>query len=410
MRIHILLLIVLALGGGIVGSMVVADLTGDRAPEPTREETTRIYVALREIREGERFDERNVRLAHRPTRGLPAGVVEQIEQLRSRVAAQGIAAGQPIQSTHFASVASASTAMNEPSPARTVTIELAADRAGPWVVSTGDDVRVASLEEFYRQALEIARRNVNDSPGSLAAPEPQVAPADLAGPTAFPPTHAVADDRDEQELAGGRIIRSPGMSSVITPEGAKILRWRKPTAGEAPIGGATAVPASAAALHVSSSLEGQRCDLLGETLAGQPFDVGDYRGRPVLLVVYLARGALGREELSLVERMVAQHRYRGLQVIGVGLDENPEVVRAFARHNQWDWPSVVGPLARQWARAAHLESELSLVVVNDEGRVTAVGNNAWQVAEPLALACAGATESQAPLRQARRTTASPSQP
>jgi len=416
MRFRTPVMIVLALSGGMVASMVVANLTGDRAPEVAKEEMTRIYVALRDIRDGESLDERNVMLSHWPTRGLPPGFVSQIDELKSRLATGRIIAGHPIQYTHFKPVEAPSPS---PSP-RMLAFEVGAGSQGPWVVSTGEQVQIAPLEEIWRQAVDVARRGEPD-------PIEPVESAELATEQPSPTLDVInstplADARTAlqrpTEAAPFPTEQPPWMSSIVTPEGAKILRWRRldpnsVTGREAkpePVAEALAAAPIATSNAMSALVPGQRCDLVGQTLTGQAFDWAAYRGRPVLVVVYLARSSACREELALVERLADAHRHRGLQVVGVGLDEDLEVVRAFTRHNQLDWPNVVGPIAREWARAARLESALSLVVISGEGRVAAIGHRAQEIAMTVASACSNSAEPLSPVREARRAEPTASQP
>lgn len=420
MRFRTPVMIVLALAGGMVASMVVANLTGERAPEVAKDETTRIYVALRDIGGGEPLDERNVMLRQWPTRGLPPGAVRQFDELKSRLAAGRITAGQPIQNTHFQVVEVPTPATDEPSSPRNLTIEIAAGSPGPWVVSTGQPLQVTPLEEVWRQAIEVARRAEPDPVDPVA---PATRATELTAPESDTVTSkSVVDSHPAQPVATGvaavPVEQAPWMSSIVTPEGAKILRWRGPSSASSTVRTPSSAAASiaiatdvnAATNNSSAGSPGQRCDLVGHTLAGQPFEWNTYRGRPVLVVVYLARSSTCREELALVERLADAYRHRGLQVVGVGLDEDLEVVRSFARFNQLGWPNVVGPTAREWARASRLESALSLLVVSDEGRVTGIGHRASDVALAVASACSNVQEPLPSVREARRAEAAASQP
>lgn len=414
MRWRISVMIGSALGSGMLASMLVANWTAPRPAEPPPEATTRIYVALRDLPDGAAIDERNVALVRWPTRGLPPGVVEQIDDVKRRLTDGRIAAGQPIQLSRLKSSTADATAggKSDPSAAAattappTVSIELGQHGSGPWLVSTGETLNVTPLEAACRQAAELARRT-ETAPTAPVVPSP--AAVETPPQTLGEPIATTAAERGE---AGGvqlHVEEIPWASSIVTPEGAKILRWRDPaelapaaTGARTPKlpAGTTSTSRSSAPL-ANNALAGRFCDLSGATLAGREFDWESYRGRPVLVVVHLARHAAGREELALVERVAESYRRRGLAVVGVGLDEDLETVRALARNNRINWPIVVGPDVRQWARTAGLDQPLTLLVVDEAGRVANVGHRVGDVTHSLALACddAGSLPS---VRQARR--------
>lgn len=81
----------------------------------------------------------------------------------------------------------------------------------------------------------------------------------------------------------------------------------------------------------------------GMTLDGQPFDLADSRGRPVILNFWGQSCVPCREEFPLLKRMLAEHAADGLEVIGILTDDPPAGAKAFIRDQGATWPTVDDP-------------------------------------------------------------------
>jgi DsbE subfamily thiol:disulfide oxidoreductase len=84
--------------------------------------------------------------------------------------------------------------------------------------------------------------------------------------------------------------------------------------------------------------------VLGTTLDGEPFDLADYRGTPVVLNFWASWCGPCRRELPALAAFAKAHPE--IQVIGVDYQDDVEAARTFAAENGATWPSVVddGPI------------------------------------------------------------------
>ncbi|MGH3738752.1 MAG: TlpA family protein disulfide reductase [Micromonosporaceae bacterium] len=133
---------------------------------------------------------------------------------------------------------------------------------------------------------------------------------------------------------------------------------------------------------VPSTLIGQPAPrLAGATLDGGHVDLRDYRGKVVLVNVWASWCAACREEHPALNAAQRKHGPRGLQIIGINMnDTRADASRFLEEMGGAAYPSVFDPHARaaiEWGTFAVPET----YVVNRDGIVVdkAVGavNEAW---------------------------------
>ncbi len=83
--------------------------------------------------------------------------------------------------------------------------------------------------------------------------------------------------------------------------------------------------------------------IVGTTLDGQPFDLTDYAGRPVVVNFWGPSCVPCREEFPLLKAKQAQYAADGLAIVGVLTDDPPEPARRFATDYGASWPTVEDP-------------------------------------------------------------------
>jgi cytochrome c biogenesis protein CcmG, thiol:disulfide interchange protein DsbE len=77
-------------------------------------------------------------------------------------------------------------------------------------------------------------------------------------------------------------------------------------------------------------------------LAGHNLNLSTYRGRVVLLDFWATWCYPCREEIPRFVELQDKYGKRGLQVIGVSMDDGPEPVREFYQRYKMNYPVVMG--------------------------------------------------------------------
>ncbi|MDQ3979172.1 MAG: TlpA family protein disulfide reductase [Actinomycetota bacterium] len=112
-------------------------------------------------------------------------------------------------------------------------------------------------------------------------------------------------------------------------------------------------------------------ELAGTTIDGQPFDLGQARGKWVLVNFFATWCVPCRQEHPDLVRFADVHRQLGdAEVVGVIYDDSESAVRQYRQEEGGDWPMVVDPKGRvalDWGVAGVPESYL----VTPDGRVAA---------------------------------------
>ena len=84
-----------------------------------------------------------------------------------------------------------------------------------------------------------------------------------------------------------------------------------------------------------------RADLAFRDLDGQPRTLADWRGKLVLLNFWATWCTPCLKEIPLLVETQREHGPRGLQIVGVAMDE-VDAVKAFAQRLQMNYPTMVG--------------------------------------------------------------------
>ncbi len=78
------------------------------------------------------------------------------------------------------------------------------------------------------------------------------------------------------------------------------------------------------------------------SLAGRMVKLSDFRGRVVLLNFWATWCPPCREEMPALKSLAHAHKSQGLTVIGISMDQNAAVVKAYAEEAGLDFPLVMG--------------------------------------------------------------------
>ncbi|MGH2474496.1 MAG: TlpA family protein disulfide reductase [Candidatus Limnocylindrales bacterium] len=84
-------------------------------------------------------------------------------------------------------------------------------------------------------------------------------------------------------------------------------------------------------------------EIAGTTLDGEPFQLSDYAGRPVILNFWGPSCVPCRDEFPLLIAKLAEHTADGLAVVGILTDDPPEPARQFVADYHATWPTVEDP-------------------------------------------------------------------
>jgi thiol-disulfide isomerase/thioredoxin len=105
--------------------------------------------------------------------------------------------------------------------------------------------------------------------------------------------------------------------------------------------------------------------VVGTTLDGEPFDLADYRGTPVVLNFWASWCGPCRRELPALAAFAKAHPE--IQVLGVDYQDDVAAARTFAAENGATWPSVIddGPIGA----AYEVPGLPATYLINAQGRI-----------------------------------------
>jgi len=135
-------------------------------------------------------------------------------------------------------------------------------------------------------------------------------------------------------------------------------------------------PGTEAAKKAAGSL--RRLDLVGKTLAlkgmglqNEPIDTTRYHGKTVLIVFWASWASPFKAELPELKKIAAKYRDRGLEVIGVDLDNERSEVDAFLKDNPLSWPQIFegGGLEGRLAVEYGITSVPTMFLADAQGKV-----------------------------------------
>ena len=123
-------------------------------------------------------------------------------------------------------------------------------------------------------------------------------------------------------------------------------------------------------LRISSTEHPLAPDFSLPDLSGHSLTLSSYRGKVVLLDFWATWCVPCREEIPHLVELQDKYRDRGLQIIGVSMDDGPEPVRDFYRQFKMNYPVVMGDAKTGELYGGVLGLPIAFVVGRD-GRICA---------------------------------------
>ncbi|MPV50479.1 redoxin domain-containing protein [Pseudactinotalea sp. HY160] len=118
---------------------------------------------------------------------------------------------------------------------------------------------------------------------------------------------------------------------------------------------------------------GEIVELAGETMAGDPVDIADWRGRPVVLNFWYAECPPCRKEAPDLAALATEYE-DSVEFLGVNHTNEPATAQAFERRFELPYPSLYDKQAAGVAAVqgvVPLAAMPSTVVLDPQGRVAA---------------------------------------
>src|SRR5262249_49934482 len=118
-------------------------------------------------------------------------------------------------------------------------------------------------------------------------------------------------------------------------------------------------------------LVGKPLALKGTGLQNESIDAAQYRGKTVLVIFWASWATPFKTELPELKKIAEKYRDRGLEVVGVNLDNERAEVDAFLKENPLAWPQVFegGGLEGRLAIEYGITSVPTMFLADTQGQV-----------------------------------------
>lgn len=130
-------------------------------------------------------------------------------------------------------------------------------------------------------------------------------------------------------------------------------------------------------------LVGKPLELAGPTDFGTPLDWASYRGRVVLVDFWATWCGPCRREMPKVTALHRRLQDKGFEVVAVSLDEDLEALAKYLEENKVSWTNLIGGEAREAAKRLGIAAIPTMLVVDPDGRVAAVGHKVAELEDKI---------------------------
>ncbi len=128
---------------------------------------------------------------------------------------------------------------------------------------------------------------------------------------------------------------------------------------------------------------GREVELTGATVDGTALDWSSYQGRIVLVQFWATWCPACLKEMPQVAAFYEEHREKGVDVVGVNMDKDLDALAAYLEKHDTPWTHLVGEHCQEIAREYGVRAFPTLMLVDREGKIAAVGHRVGDLAETV---------------------------
>lgn len=117
---------------------------------------------------------------------------------------------------------------------------------------------------------------------------------------------------------------------------------------------------------------GQRIELQGTTIDGEPFKLSDLRGKPVILHYWATWCEPCKQDMKLLRRLQASYQKAGLQLVGVNVDVTRVLATGYLKETPLTWTQLFddgGLESSPLAKAFGVQTLPTMMLVDKDGKV-----------------------------------------